>query len=99
MIYAENIGVLDEDFQSELSTILMENFISDPIGFQLFPNVADNISNLSSIYIESVASTDNQDAVDEAITSFLHSVISLYQNDNPNNVDYTSSNFTQGLNQ
>ena len=97
IIYAENIGVLDEDFQSELSTILMENFITDPIGFQLFPNVADNISNLSSIYIESVASTDNQDAVDEAITSFLHSVISLYQNDNPNNINYTSSNFTPGI--
>jgi hypothetical protein len=90
-------NALTRDFQDDLTGILIENFITDPIGVRLFPNVKDNMSKVSSLYFQSVVEQNDFDLVEDAISSLLYSTISIYDNQNPNNIDFNSTNFTPSI--
>jgi hypothetical protein len=90
-------NALTRDFQDDLTGILIENFITDPIGVRLFPNIKDNMSKVSSLYFQSVVEQNDFDLVEDAISSLLYSTISIYDNQNPNNIDFNSTNFTPNI--
>ena len=94
---SHDLGALSPDFQNDLTSIMIENFITDPVGVRLFPNIRENISKLSTLYLQSVVEQNDFDLVEDAISSLLYSSISIYDNQNPNNIDFNSTNFTPSI--
>ena len=90
-------GALTEGFLTDLSSILIENFYTNASGSQLFPDVTDNMSNLSSGFIKSILQYDNDNITESAISSFLYSSLSIYNFDNPDGIDYSGTNFYPGV--
>ena len=91
------LGALTQDFQNDATGIMIENFITDPLGVRLFPDISENTSKLSSLYLQSVVEQSDFELVEDAISSLLYSTISIYDNQNPNNIDFNSTNFTPSI--
>ena len=61
------LGALTQDFQNDATGIMIENFITDP-GVRLFPDISENTSKLSSLYLQSVVEQRDFELVEDAIS-------------------------------
>ena len=94
--FAKN--AMTSDFQSSISKIILENFISHPDGIISVDLDANNlIGDLSELYIKSVQSLNNPLVLREGVSSTLSSVFELYTNGNPSGLDYNNTSFFPGV--
>jgi hypothetical protein len=95
---ASNNGAVDNTFLKNASRILLENFITDPLGLQgLNTGVSDRVNKLSKQFFSSISALSGQNDLADGISSFYHSVLSLYLTGNANGVDFNQTDFTPGV--
>ena len=91
-------GVVDDTFHENTSRILLENFITDPSGLtSLDLSVSDRVSNASSIYFNSINASDVNSTMEDGISGFFQSALSLYGNSNPNSIDFNQTDLNIGI--
>lgn len=89
---------LTEDFQNNISKILLENFVSQPDGLvSINRDTNALIGDLSKLYLESVQSLNDTSSLNDSVSATLSSVFDLYTNGNPNGLDYNSTSFSPGV--
>ena len=89
---------LTEDFQNNISKILLENFVSHPDGLvSINRDTNALIGDLSKLYLESLQSLNDTSSLNDSVSATLSSVFDLYTNGNPNGLDYNSTSFSPGV--
>ena len=91
-------GVVDDTFHENTSRILLENFITDPSGLTSVDlSVSDRVNNVSSIYFNSINASDANSTMEDGVSGFFQSALSLYGNSNPNSIDFNQTDFNIGV--
>ena len=59
--------------------------------------MSDRVNNVSSIYFNSINASDVNSTMEDEVSGFFQSALSLYGNSNPNSIDFNQTDFNIGV--